>query len=95
MTPAQHDQLRHESEARAAWALTNFAAGLLRQALPGESIARSQCVMQFEQKLLLAKDDYLQMTFPEMDPAMSDLRAALFQEAFDSLSAEFLAAIGK
>lgn len=51
--------------------------------------------MQFEQKLLLAKDDYLQMTFPEMDPAMSDLRAALFQEAFDSLSAEFLAAIGK
>jgi hypothetical protein len=95
MTPAQHDQLRHESEATAALQLTRYAAMILRDALPREDPARSQCVLLIEQKLLLAKADYFQLTFPETDPATSDLRAALFQEAFDRLAADFLAGIGQ
>jgi len=64
MTPAQQDQLRHESVAKAASVLTNFAAELLRDALPREFDLRSQCVSGFERKLSLARADYLLMTFP-------------------------------
>ncbi len=95
MTPTEHDQLRHAAIATAAQELTRFAAKLLHDALPPEEPGRSQCVKLFELKLSLAKEDYLQMTFPTMNAAESDLWAGLMQEEFDRLASEFLAGIGQ
>jgi hypothetical protein len=82
-------QLRLAADATAARTLMLWAATVLNKTLPTEPNLRAECIAAWQRKLASAKADYLQMTFPEMPPAVSDLWAGEAQESFDRLAVEF------
>lgn len=90
MTDDDLHRLRLAADATALRAIALWAADRLREVLPPADPGRAQVLMAIEKKLSQARSDYMLMTFPEMEPAMSDLWAGEAQEAFDRASAEFL-----
>lgn len=95
MNKQEQERLQLAARAVAAETLALWAADLLRLALPHEAGLRSQSISAIHKKLALMREDYQQMTFPEMAPVESDLWAAEVQEAFDDLSKRFVSAIEK
>jgi hypothetical protein len=75
MNDLEHKNLRLAADATAARSLMLWAAKLLRAAFPPEAGLRTQTVEAFQRNLARARADYLQMTFPEMPAAASDLWA--------------------
>jgi hypothetical protein len=89
VTEDEYKNLRLAADATAARSLMLWAGRLLHDALPHEDHLRTECTKVMQRKLAAARADYLQMTFPEMPAAVSDLWAGEAQEAFDRLSKAF------
>lgn len=96
MTPDEHERLRERMHACAQEVLLEWMTGLLRMQYglySGELRART--LEAAEKKLAAAREEYSTLTLPGLHPAESDLRAALFQEAFDALSKNLLAELAR
>ena len=93
MTEEELLRLRNAANFVAARHLMLYAARLLRGALPVDDAERAASLRSIELKVSAAKADYLGLTFPEHQAAISDLQAGEIQEAFERLSAEFLATL--
>ena len=91
MNEQEFKQLRLAADATAARTLMLCAAAVLHKTLPTEPNVRAECIAALRRKLASAKAEYLQMTFPEMSSAMSDLWAGEAQESSDRLAVEFSA----
>jgi hypothetical protein len=55
---------------------------------------RSRLLTGVKETLQKARLEYSDIAFPEMSPAQSDLQAAEFQEAFDSVAGKIEASLG-
>lgn len=89
MNEQEFKQLRLAADATAARTLMLWADTVLSKTLPTEPGLRVECLAAWQRKLASTKADYLQMTFPEMSAAVSDLWAGEAQESFDRLAFEF------
>ena len=90
MTDLEHKNLQLAASATAARTLMLWAAKLLAGALTHGNHPLTESKSAIQRKLSLAREDYLQMTFPEMPAVVSDMWAGEAQEAFDRLASELL-----
>jgi len=95
VTNLELKNLQLAADATAARTLMLWAAKLLLGSFPHQASLRADCVAAVQRKLSLTRADYLQMTFPEMSAAESELWAGEAQEAFDRLAKEFSDCIAK
>lgn len=93
MTKSEYARLQLATKASAARTLMLWVATLLRPSLGREAHQRSANVSAIRSKLSTLRGEYLGLTFPELQAVESDLRAQVAAEEFDSLAAEFLAAV--
>ena len=91
MTPEQHKILALEMRMLAQKTLLDWLADILRLRFefqpPKE---RSAAMLEMTLKLSNVRQSYATMTLPNLNPAESDMRTALFQEPFDELSVALL-----
>lgn len=91
MTPEANARLSAAAQATAAKALMIWSASLLAGLLPAPGTAlREQSVEAMKKKLALMREEFSQMTFPEMTPVESDMWTQEALEALDELTGEFL-----
>jgi hypothetical protein len=91
MTPAEHEKLQLEMRVLALETICDWLADVLRiHGTDPVSGQQSQWLAPIEKKLRARRAEYATMTMPELHPAESDLRTALFLEAFDESSERLL-----
>jgi len=91
MTPTEHETYALKMRALALQTLVDWNADLWHElGMQSESAARSEFLSAMRKKLLIARADYQEITLQGVHPVESDLRAALFQEAFDLASEKMM-----
>lgn len=96
MTPQEHELATLKARSLAQDAILEWVAGVLRlQYAFQPEPQRAAALEAAGKKLQAARDDYAAMTISGVNPALSDMYAALFQEQFDEVSKAFFSHVSK
>ena len=91
MTPQEHELLELKMRSIAQQTVIDWLADLWRLRIATTPEPERQITLAaMEAKLQAGAKEYSDLTLPWLDPASSDMQAAMFQEAYSDISKKFM-----